>query len=297
MCTPPLPPGSILDPDPGGSGVGVGFLKDLPVDSFLPFQCEGGAAPGYICYLGSSCTEYASYPQVWDVDVSQPYIPGYSVETPFTQKLAMAFEGKGARIIDLDFYYGDAALAGADHDLAALFVPNYGSAERKWWWSRFGTATASELTDVINGKAWPAGHFKQDNIKKKLVALTRSKLNGKFHFVLNEWKPGEAWWWGYGASTDDIKLLLDGEAWADFKKDGIQKRLVLLKRHGPDNWTFIMVPRSKLLWDWHENISIKDLVNAAKAANQRVISLEAWPLPPDPADFNTPFSAILVQNA
>ena len=72
---------------------------------------------------------------------------------------------------------------------------------------------------------------------------------------------------------------------------------MLLKRHGPDNWTFIMVPRSKLLWDWHENISIKDLVNAAKAANQRVISLEAWPLPPDPADFNTPFSAILVQNA
>ena len=125
-----------------------------------------------------------------------------------------------ARFVDLDLDpQGDfGAGAIASEDLVVVAVPNQGSAWRKWWWSGSAGATAKQLTDVINGKAWPAGKFKQDNIPKKLVALARSKLDGKFRFVVNEWKPGEAWWWGYGASIDNITAVLKGEAWADFRR-------------------------------------------------------------------------------
>jgi len=296
-CAPPIP---VTDTwyVPGEAGV-YGWIsfepqpdKFWPPETFLQFELGRpaiGGSPWCGCYLAKSCTEFAAYPKTaWRFFYGAN---GAAVNA------AVQESGFGpARFIDLDLDPGGDVQSGVltKENLSVVAVPNQGSAWRKWWWSGSAGATAKQLTDVINGKAWPAGNFKQDNIPKKLVALARSKLDGKFRFVVNEWKPGEAWWWGYGASIDNITAVLKGQAWADFRNDGIEKRLVLLKRHGKDNWTFIMVPRNGLGWAWHPYTDITSLRSEATANDQRVIALnisEPWP------SWGYTLSAILVQNA
>jgi hypothetical protein len=109
-------------------------------------------------------------------------------------------------------------------------------------------------------------------------------------------KPGEAWWWGYGASIANITSVINGEAWADFKADGTEKRLVSLKRHTKDNWTFLMVPRNGVGWWWYPKISFDDLLANAKTHNARIIDLEEWGMKDDNGG-SMEFSAVLVQNA
>jgi hypothetical protein len=178
----------------------------------------------------------------------------------------------------MDLYYGESGKVQPPFEwlLAATLVPNYGTAGRKWWWSGPGGATAAQLTDVINGKAW--GNFKKDNIKKKIVALVRRQQDGRFRFVLNEWKPGEAWWWGNGATIANIKSVLNDEAWASFRKDAIDKRLVMLKRHAHGNWTFVMLPRDGLGWAWYPKIAVPDSLSQAKANDHPVIGLHRYDL-------------------
>jgi hypothetical protein len=236
------------------------------------------------CYLLQSCTQYANYPEAWAFASAE-------TNAKLVASVNDAFGGKGGRVIDVDIRRLGFGSAGGvqEHGLRLVIVPNYGPAARAWWWSGTTGATADELADIINGKAWPAGNWKQDGIKKKLVSLARGK-DGKFRFVLNEWKPGETWWWGYGASLDNIAAVLNGQAWATFKADKIEKRLVSLKRHGKGNWTFLMVPREGLDWWWWPDKSMKDLAAFAEANNARIIDLDEWNYP------HMTFSAVLVQN-
>jgi hypothetical protein len=249
-----------------------------------------GASPQAGCYLAKACTQYAAYPRAWTTFLAWS---GDEV----VAKLNGAFGGKGARIVDLDLRGGfpDAPSGDLPNGVNVTAVANYGPAAKAWWWSGFAGATASQVTDVINGKAWPAGNFKQDNIKKRLVAIERSRWDGKFRFVLNEWKPGEAWWWGHGASIANITSVLNGDAWADFRADGIEKRLVSYRRHADDNWTFLMVPRNGLGWWRYPKIDFDALLVAAKSHDARIIHLDQWGI--EKGDDFGPFSAILVQNA
>src|SRR5262249_19447095 len=82
-----------------------------------------------------------------------------------------------------------AAVRGLGGGVNVTAVANYGAAAKAWWWSGFAGATGAQVADVLNGKAWPAGGFKQDNVKKRLVAIERSRVDGRFRFVLNEAKP------------------------------------------------------------------------------------------------------------
>jgi hypothetical protein len=253
------------------------------------FDHESGPAGPPICgcYMAKSCTEYASYEDAWARGWGK-------TGADIVAKMKSAFDGKGARILDIDLSanFPDPPPSGGTAHMSVIFVPNYGPAARAWWWSGSAGATAAEVASVLNGKAWPAGKFKNDGIKKKLVAIERGS-DHKFRFVMNKLKPGEAWWWGYGASLDNITAVLNGNAWADFKKDKIEKRLVSLKRHAPGNWTFIMVPRDGLGWVWHPHIdSIKDLQAEATKNNQRIIDLEFH----DPTPTDLQVSAVLVQN-
>ena len=281
-------------PQTGTEPEGVGFSESaiFGPNILLPFDF---ASPYWMCYLATSCTEFApaSYSEAspfvdfpFSTDVIWRDKPSHDVDAEIP-----TFWGKGrpGRIINLDYFGGDFG------ELTVTIVPNWGQAARKWWWSGTKRATVGQLTDVINGKAW--GPFKQDNVKKRLVSLERSRLDGKFWFVLNEWKPGEAWWWGHGAAAANITSVLNGESWADFRKDGIEKRLVSLKRHAQDNWTFLMLPRSGLGWAWHPKISLDDLISEAKKNDQRVISLAPWDLTGQKYSRSDPFSAVLVQNA
>jgi hypothetical protein len=249
-----------------------------------------GASPMAGCYLAKSCTQYATYPRAWTTFLA---FSGQEV----LSKLNAAFDGKGVRIIDLDLRGGFPQSPNPDwpDGVYVTAVANYGAAAKAWWWSGFAGATGAQVADVLNGKAWPAGGFKQDNVKKRLVAIERSRVDGRFRFVLNEAKPGEAWWWGYGASIANITSVLKGEAWADFKADGIEKRLVSYRRHAGDNWTFLMVPRNGLGWWWFPKIEFDDLVAAAQKHGARIIHLDQWGIASG-EDFSS-FSAILVQNA
>jgi hypothetical protein len=246
------------------------FLFDVEW-KFEGAGAEGGWVAG--AHIQKSCTEYASYPNAWQLAA------GTGDDVAFLVK--HAFDGKGARILDLDIHY--------DNNFprfSVILVPNHGPAARAWWWG-WG-ATAQNLTDVINGKAW--ANFKADNIKKKLVAIER-EANGHFAFVLNEHKPGESSWWGFGAAEQNISQVISGKAWASFKADNIEKRLVSLKRFGQSNWTFIMVPREEgLLWDRFWNATWKELSDHAAANNQRIIDIERH------GSSDDHFSAVLVQN-
>jgi hypothetical protein len=283
-CTPALMPVEV-------SGTGVGWLHgppSSPEDGSVDFGFRFDQGDYfYWCYLALACTEFASYLPTFHTLEEDPTgaVPG-----TINDGLATASEGKAARLIDMKYLVLNIEAGVPAFRLSAIVVPNYGPAARKWWWSGSGGATAAQLTDVINGKAW--GPFKHDNIKKRLVSLDRSPLDGKFRFVLNEWK-GEAWWWGHGASVDNIKSVINGEAWAKVPKDGIEKRLVSLKRYAKGNWTFLMVPRNGLGWSWHRKISIPDLLTYAKQYNERAISIHYL----DPSNKADYVSAVLVQNA
>jgi hypothetical protein len=285
---------------------GVGFCvvpMDEPIlyNGQFPTALAGGGLTW--AFVARSCTEFASYPAgtvPHGKGISHlAYVSGNGWPTPMPPPTVDVEHPKPGRPIDLTHVYPGGGKVG----YRWLVVANSGAQARKCWWSANSPngASAAELTDVINGKAWAAGGFKKDNIKKKLVALSRSEVDGRFQFIVNEWKPGEAWWWGYGASIANITSVINGQAWADFRKDGIEKRLVLLKRHGPDNWTFIMIPRNGLGWGWHPKISLTDLISIAQADNHRVIGISKSVLPDlqqgeTGDDRDEPFSAVLVQN-
>jgi hypothetical protein len=284
-----LPVAASCTPSWGSVPEGVG-LNDWPKPGSADFLVYNWGDGWRYCFTAKACTEYASYPNPSSMETSwgldQPDLPGDP-----NSWISKALNIGPTRMISLNHGYWQ-NWSGAS--LNVTFVANDGPAARKWWWSGFQGATAAQLSDVINGKAW--GHIKKDGVKKRLVGISRSKLDGKFLFILNEWK-GEAWWWGYGASIANITSVINGKAWADFPKDGIEKRLVSLKRHKGGNWTFIMVPRNGLGWSWHPKITADDLVAYAKKYNQRVIAVTAWDdaykQQPSPADRLT---AVLVQN-
>ena len=283
-CTPLWPGANPLLTE--GVGLLIEPFPDKPVGIM---RVATGYWEHYYLYVAKSCTEFASdaYPREWWEGLAGYGWPSF------------VHHGAAFRPIDVaeSYQFPDPNDPTAEVVHEHILMPDFGAVKRKWWYSGNNPgATAAELTDVINGKAWAAGHFKNDNIKKKLVCLARSKLTGKFRFILNEWKPGDAWWWDYGASINDIKTILDGGAWASFRKDGIKKRLVLLRRHADDNWTFIMVPENGLGWVWHH------LVSEAASYNHRIISIAPFELP-DPASgdvYNAtvadPVTAVTVQN-
>jgi hypothetical protein len=263
----PLAP-NCADIDAAGypTGEGVGLAKHFSTTEHLPINVSDA---GYACFVRKSCTEFAPYSEAHDYGG-----PSLVAKTPDT-----AFGGQGARVISVNYNLADA--------FVYLMVPNYGAPAHSWWWSGSGGATAAQLADVLQGRAW--GNFKHDNITKKIVSVVRSRVDGKFRFVLNKVEPGDAWWWGYGASIDNIKAVLNGDAWASFAKDGIEKRLVQLKRHAKGNWTFLMRPRNSLGWAWYPSIDSVSLVAEAKKNNHRVISIE-------PLEHANPCSAVTVQN-
>jgi hypothetical protein len=253
-----------------------------PESDFVLTSLSGATKPGPWentgpwggCYVAKSCTEYASYEKgshvVW------------GTQDDILSALKTAFGGKGARILKLELVFGGPPLA-------AILVPNYGPAARAWWWSGEAGATAAQVNDVINGRAW--GSFPHDNIKKKLVSISRGQ-DGRFRFVMNEWKPGEAWWWGYGASIANITSVINGQAWASFPADNIQKRLVYLRYHTPENWTFLMVPRDGLGWWWKPDTSLEtysgNLFSTASDHHARIFDLQLAP---------SLYTGLLVQNA
>lgn len=298
----PLP--SSFTPASGGNhpvpeGVGLEFGLPGPYGAnelLVAIGNSAGQSPPagrYFLHLARSFTEFASYSFFDSAEVVN--FAGGWVYGPTVG------DEKPGRPIDLTHSYQGQQLSPTLVAYSMISVANSGTAARKWWWSAGPDgATAAQLADVINGKAWSAGEFKKDNIKKKLVALSRNKLDGTFRFILNEWK-GEAWWWGHGASIANITSVIKGEAWADFRKDGIEKRLVLLKRHAPGNWTFIMVPRDGLGWAWYPKIQLDQLISKAQANKHRVIAISPWALP-DPQlgsiheTLEDPVSAVTVQN-
>jgi hypothetical protein len=223
-------------------------------------------------YLKKSCTEFASYPDSWSLYAGTP--------NDVASATKHAFQGKEARILDLDVYYDHSQLR-----FAVILVPNYGPATRKWWWGH--GATAQNLSDVLNGQAW--GDIEADKIKKKIVALERDS-NGDFAFVLNELQPGEGWWWGFGASLGNITSVLNGEAWGNFSADKISKRLVSLKRFAAGNWTFIALPKEGHEWWWYPWTTWTDLSENAEKHKARIIDIERY------GSSDTLFSAILLAN-
>jgi hypothetical protein len=268
-------------PGPGGFGWSqpytVGSTYDWEDDMekeeglfLFDLESRGGHIAG--AWIKKAATEFASYPDSWKLFEGDFDDIGFAVEN--------VFEGQGGRILDVDLTYRDG------HQLYdVILVPNYGSAARASWWG--SGASAQNLADVLNGEAW--GDFKADKIKKKIVALDRS-ANGRFTFVLNEAKAGEAWWWGYGASIANITTVLNGGAWAGFKVDKVEKRLVSLKRHAKGNWTFLMVPRDGVGWWWYPTTTWTDLAANAEKHNARVIDIERY------GNSEDLFSAVLVQN-
>ena len=234
---------------------------------------EGGAddISGWVAgaFVKKSCTEFASYTPSFKL------FQGTGDDIKFA--LDHVFEKKGARILDLDIYYDNGQLR-----FAVILVPNYGSAARGWWWG-WG-ATAQILSEVLSGKAWAS--FKADGIKKKIVAIER-EAKGHFAFVLNELKPGEAWWRGFGADIPNIVSVVNGEAWANFAADNIKKRLVSLKRFAHRNWTFIAVPTEGVGWWWWPNKTWTELGAEAEKNNARIIDIERY------GSSDTLFSGIL----
>ena len=90
----------------------------------------------------------------------------------------------------------------------------------------------------------------------------------------------------------NIEAVINGHAWGAFEADGIKKRLVSLKRHAADNWTFILVPWEQGVgWSWHPKISWHDLAETAAQEGARVIDLERY------GTSDELFSAILLHNA
>jgi hypothetical protein len=189
--------------------------------------------------------------------------------------------GKG-RVIDIRHSSDD-----PDLPINAIVVPNSGSVERKSWWGH--DATAQEISHALEGKAW-SGHA-ADGIKKKIVSIDRAP-DGRFLFVLNELAPGDAWWWGFGASLADVEAVFEGKAWADFKADGIKKRLVSLKRfEDKDDWTFLMIPwEPDVAWWLSPALNFHDITKQAQQHHARIISLER------DGSSNDLFTAIMVGN-
>lgn len=275
----PLPKN--LVPGPGGFGWSTPFLGTSVYDLeeeweeeeglfLFDLESNGGELAG--AWMKKAGTEFASYLHSWKLFQGSSDDVAFAVEN--------VFEGKGGRILDLDITYRD-----GHQLLEVILVPNFGAAARAWWW---GTgATAQDLADVVNGKAW--GDFKADKVKKKIVSLDRA-ADGRFAFVLNEAKAGEAWWWGFGASVGNITTVLNGGAWASFKADKVEKRLVSLKRHARGNWTFLMVSRNDVGWWWYPSTTWDELAANAAKHEARLIDIERYGSSVDL------FSAVLVQN-
>lgn len=267
-----------------GAG-GFGWLRPFTVGSTYDWEEDMEKEDGLFLFdleskdeeiagawIRKAGTEFASYPDSWKL------FSGDFDDIKFAVK--NVFDGKGGRILDLDITYRNFA-----QFFDVILVPNYGAAKRAWWWG--SGATGQNLADVIDGKAW--GDFKADKMKKRIVAIDRG-IDSRFSFVLNEWKSGEAWWWGHGASISNIGTVIDGGAWAGFKADKVQKRLVSLKRHAKGNWTFLLVPRDGIDWWWYPTTTWDELAANAKEHNARVIDIERY------GSSDDLFSAVLVQN-
>lgn len=239
------------------------------------FLVHGEYRPDWVAgvWIHKSCTEYASYSDAW--------VPVTGSEDDISAYLDHGFAGQKGRVLDICV-----STLNPLQPFDVVLVPNYGAAQRAGWWGH--GASEQNLTDVINGKAW--GNFKADGIKKKLIAIDRQP-NGHFIFALNQQEPGDRWWWGHGASVENITSVINGQAWASFPADRIKKRLVSLKLFAEGNFTFIMVP-----WEpgvgfwWYPGIAWTEIVKRATEHNARIIDLRRY------GSSNDLFSAVLVSN-
>jgi hypothetical protein len=208
------------------------------VDHRLLFHVElmDGKVAG--SYLTKGCTEFASYKDAWMLWSGTVDDIGFALEH--------AFDGKGARLLDIRLKAGSSK---PPYIYNVILVPNFGPAARNWWWGH--GAPMDKLADVLQGKAWKS--FKADNIKKKLTSLTRQP-KAKYAFVATETAPGDAWWWGSGATVDDLVKVTNGEHWKSFPEDKIKKRLVSLQARRRWEWKTVEVHGTREIPVWEPDI-------------------------------------------
>ena len=221
--------------------------------------------------IDKACTQFNGYPDAWTVFSSTPQ--GVEAVRP------TAFDGKPGRIIDIDVYY-DGIPVPANKRHRVIFAPNYGPAYQASWWGH--GATAADLTKLINGQAW--ANFAADGIPKRIVSIDR-EFDGRYSFVLTKWKPGEAWWWGPGATQQELVNAINGQG------DGIAKRLVALIPHGDGHFTSVLVPwKAGVGFWWKPNATWSQINSLATSTNSRIVDLERY------GASNDHYSAVLVGN-
>ena len=104
------------------SEYGSRLLFDIEYKPAAGPSPEDPTAEGWIAiaYIWKNCTEYASYQDAWKLAQGTADDVAFFVEH--------AFDGKGARILDLDIHYDNNQLR-----FSVILVANYGPAARAWW--------------------------------------------------------------------------------------------------------------------------------------------------------------------
>jgi hypothetical protein len=125
------------------------------------------------------------------------------------------------------------------------------------------------------------------------ISVNTSDPQLPFNVILipNYGPAARAWWWGHGATAQNLSDVIKGKAWGAFKADGVKKRLVSVKRYAQGNWTFMMVPwEPGVSWWWWPGKTWQEIGDFAKANNARIIDLERYGSSEDS------FTVILVKN-
>jgi hypothetical protein len=217
--------------------------------------------------VNKSCTDYAGYADSWAV------ARGGASDIAF--QLNAAFEGKGARILDLDV-----TMVNGKAEFTAVLVPNYGTAGTAWWWTPDIPydqidAWLDQLDGQLDGKS-PA----------RLIHLQKYSDTYAVVAVANLRPDAKPFWYGTDATIQDVANAING------MNDGVLKRLVELKVDGSGHLTYILTSwdPTKVAWWWFLNVSWANLAQFASTHNARIIDLEQWPGSP------TNFAAVLLGN-
>ena len=206
------------------------FLSDID------FRSQDGAWAGV--YFSRVGTEFDAEPDAWRV-----LSGSYDEIVSWTPDVFVQESGQGSRpgrIIDIDI--------SEDGTFNVIFVPNYDGFYRKQWFHH-GVSHTSTVKKLINGEAVaqsPAGP------KKRLVTITQHPTTRHMSFVLEEWKKGEAFWWGVGLTATEVMSIAHGNGAAaypqDFPPDNIPKRLVLLQGHRNFATQTVMTQPAQDVW-------------------------------------------------
>jgi hypothetical protein len=113
-----------------------------------------------------------------------------------------------------------------------------------------------------------AAHTIFDGKPGRVIDVDEGSQKGWYDAIFVPNDSGKPWWWGHGASMQNLKDLINGKAWGKSKADGIKKRLITLVRRKDHRFIFVLNEWKGESWWWGSGASYGDLDN--------VINGKAW---------------------